>query len=185
MRTMMYANFLVICCFAMSEQSCMCGLDTTQQQVCYSPIIVEAKIESFSKKAYYIHYQISVTKFYKGEKGYDALADKTTLETPTEYTGCGPVDLKVGSSYILTVSVYRGKMEHSTCDLQVEASSATNALLEGLAGKYQENCDCEIPYYGAEPQFIYSKDQCGPLQCDNRDIVCARDDNGQCSWRHC
>lgn len=35
-------------------------------------------------------------------------------------------------------------MEHSTCDLLVDASIATNTLLEGLAGKYQDNCDCEV-----------------------------------------
>lgn len=35
-------------------------------------------------------------------------------------------------------------MHNDDCDLQVEASKATNTLLEGLDGKYLENCDCKV-----------------------------------------
>ncbi|XP_076081331.1 metalloproteinase inhibitor 3-like isoform X2 [Mytilus galloprovincialis] len=185
MRTMMmYSSFLVICLFAMSEQ-CGCPAPYTQQIVCDSPIVVEAKIESFSENDYDKNYQTSVTKFYKGKGTYDTLSNKTTLVTPKGTSMCGPVVLNVGSSYILSVSVYGDKMHHNLCELQVDASSATNKLLEGIAGKYEENCDCEIPSMYDPPQFGQrSNKQCGYSPC-HYDTVCARDGNGQCNWHNC
>ncbi|CAG2201246.1 unnamed protein product [Mytilus edulis] len=211
MRTMMmYSSFLVICLFAMSEQ-CGCPAPYTQQIVCGSPIVVEAKIESFSENDYDKNYQISVTKIYKvstkcvklikslssshsflnsisevGGKGmYDTLSNKTTLVTPKGTSMCGPVVLNVGSSYILSVSVYGDKMHHNLCELQVDASIATKKLLEGIAGKYEENCDCEIPSMYDPPQFGQrSNKQCGYSPC-HYDTVCARDGNGQCNWHNC
>ncbi|XP_071140106.1 metalloproteinase inhibitor 3-like [Mytilus edulis] len=185
MRTMMYASFLLICWFAISEQSCLCSFKYAQQHVCYSPIVVELKIDSYSENAYDRNYQISATKFYKGKGKYDTLANKTTLETPKDFTVCGPVDLEVGSSYILSVSIHNGKMHNNDCDLKVEASKATNTMLEGLAGKYEENCDCDIPTYFDGPIMFRSKKQCGTSYCDNRDVICARDDNDQCNWSNC
>ncbi|XP_052084386.1 metalloproteinase inhibitor 3-like isoform X1 [Mytilus californianus] len=188
MRTMrIYSIFLLICLFAMSEQ-CGCPAPYTQQIVCYDPIVVEAKIESFSERGYDKNYQITVTKFYKGKGEYDTLSDKTTLKTPKEASACGPVVLKVGSTYILSVSVYDGKMQHNLCGLQVDASSATNTLLEGIAGKYQENCDCGIPSMYEPPQRgPRTNKQCGhsPLACDNYDTICAKDGNDQCNWQNC
>ncbi|XP_063438717.1 metalloproteinase inhibitor 2-like [Mytilus trossulus] len=186
MRTMMYASFLLMCCFAISEQSCWCGSKSTQRNVCNSHIVVEAKIESYSENAYDRNYQISAKKFYKGkEEWYDKLADKTTLVTPKDFSVCGPVDLKVGFSYILTVYVTRGKMHNTHCDLQVEASKATNTLLEGLDGKYLKNCDCKIPHEMDEPQVFRSPNLCEHFHCGNRDILCARDVNGHCNWQPC
>ncbi|CAG2201248.1 unnamed protein product [Mytilus edulis] len=147
--------------------------------------VVELKIESYSENAYDRNYQISATKFYKGKGKYDTLANKTTLETPKDFTVCGPVDLEVGSSYILSVSIHNGKMHNNDCDLKVEASKATNTMLEGLAGKYEENCDCDIPTYFDGPIMFRSKKQCGTSYCDTRDVICARDDNDQCNWSNC
>ncbi|XP_063436550.1 metalloproteinase inhibitor 2-like [Mytilus trossulus] len=176
----MYSSLMVICCFAMSEQSCLCGSWYTQDIVCDSKIVVKAKIESFSMNDYYKNYQISETKIYKGKGTYDTLTDKTTLETPISYMACGPVDLKVGSSYILTASIHNGKMEISSCDLKVEASKASNTMLEGLAGKYEENCDCKTPNEFDQQIVLWrtNKQHCGYPHCnDNDDLVCARDDN--------
>ncbi|VDH93814.1 Hypothetical predicted protein [Mytilus galloprovincialis] len=168
----------------MSEQ-CECPAVYTQQLVCDDPLVVEAKIESFSESDYNKNYQISVTKFFKGKEAYDKLSDKTTLKTPKESAACGPVVFKVGSSYILSVSVSDGNMHHNLCGLQVDASSAKNILLEGLAGKYQENCDCEIPYMYDPPPFgPRSNNQCG-LPPDSHDTVCARHSGGQCYWENC
>lgn len=52
-------------------------------------------------------------------------------------------------------------MSHNLCGFQVDTSSATNTLLEGLAGKYQENCDCEVclivlVYVGHNKAKLYS-----------------------------
>ncbi|VDH93813.1 Hypothetical predicted protein [Mytilus galloprovincialis] len=92
---------------------------------------------------------------------YDTLSNKTTLVTPKGSYMCGPVVLNVGSSYFLSVSVYGEKMHHNLCQLQVEVSSASNKLLVGLAGKYQENCDCEVcfvvlAYVGCYKAKLYS-----------------------------
>ncbi|XP_052084391.1 metalloproteinase inhibitor 3-like isoform X5 [Mytilus californianus] len=188
MRTrMIHSSFLLICLFAMSEQ-CACPVQITQAIVCFDPIVVEAKIESVAEKSYYTNYQISVTKFYKGKREYDTLSNKTTLKTPKHSAACGPVVLKVGTSYILSVSAYAGIMQHNLCELQVEASSATNTLLNGIAGKYQENCDCKIPSMYEVPHMgPRTNNQCGHSTqgCDGVDSICARDRNGQCNWQNC
>ncbi|XP_052084388.1 metalloproteinase inhibitor 2-like isoform X3 [Mytilus californianus] len=191
MRTrMMCSSFLLICVFAMSEQ-CSCPIPYTQRIICYDPIVVEAKIESFSDDDYDTYYQISVTKFYNGKGEYDTLTNKTTLKTPKQSSACGPVILKVGSSYILSVAVYAvygNIMHHNLCELQVDAASATSTLLEGIAGKYQENCDCEIPNMYQPPQSgPRTKNQCGgfPRSCHSYHTICARDGNGQCNWQNC
>ncbi|VDH93808.1 Hypothetical predicted protein [Mytilus galloprovincialis] len=185
MRTMMiYSSLLVICCFVISEQSCLCGgYWYTQEIVCQSKLVIEATIESFLENDYYKKYQISVTKIYKGKGEYDTLTDKTTLETPNSYLVCGALGLKVGSSYILTASIRNGKMTIITCDLKVEVSKATNTMLEGLAGKYEENCDCQPPNDFDEQIVLWrtNKQHCGYPHCRiNRDAVCARDKNYQC-----
>ncbi|XP_071140105.1 metalloproteinase inhibitor 3-like [Mytilus edulis] len=182
---MMYSGLLLICLFALSEQ-CVCPAPYTQEMVCGSPIVVEANIKSFSENVYDKNYQISVTKFYKGKEMFDTLSNKTTLVTPKRTIMCRNVYLNIGWSYILSVFVYGDKMHHNFCELQVDASSATNTMLEGLAGKYQENCDCEIPSMYDLPHFgPRSNKQCGHSSCSDWDTVCARDGNGQCNWQNC
>ncbi|XP_052084430.1 metalloproteinase inhibitor 3-like [Mytilus californianus] len=187
MRTgMIQSCFLLILLFSMSEQ-CGCPAQYTQQVVCDSKLVVVAKVEAFASDNLQTNYQISVTKFYYGKMEYDKLSDKKTLETPKSSAECGPVVLSVGSSYILSVSLYNGKMSHNLCGLQVKAKSASQVLLKGLAGKYKDNCDCEIPYEFDPPQTgPQTKNQCrlAPRGCSYQS-VCSRDGNGRCKWQGC
>ncbi|XP_071140091.1 metalloproteinase inhibitor 1-like [Mytilus edulis] len=135
--------FLLILLFSVSEQ-CGCPAQYTQQVICDSKLVVVAKIDSSSSDGFNTNYKISVTKFYYGKMEYDQLSDKKTLETPKSSAACGPVVLTVGSSYILSVDLYDGKMSHNLCGLQVDAKKASQVLLQGLAGKYKDNCGCEV-----------------------------------------
>ncbi|CAG2205021.1 TIMP4 [Mytilus edulis] len=108
---------------------------------------------------------------------YDKLSDKKTLETPISTGACGPVVLTVGSSYILSVSLYAGKMSHNLCGLQVEAKKASQVLLQGLAGKYKDNCGCEMPYaFDPPPTGPQTRNQCrnSPPGCSYQSL-CSRD----------
>ncbi|XP_063438718.1 uncharacterized protein LOC134719673 [Mytilus trossulus] len=184
---MLYSCFVLSCLVSMSEQ-CKCYTIHTQSLVCEPLLVVlEAKIESFSETNNDTNYQISVKKIYKGE-GIYSFSDGTTLKTPKNPSACGPVVLKVGSSYILSVFVHDDNMHLRLCDIRASLSNATNALLEGMSGKYLEICRCQIPsIYAPAKTGPRTKHQCGdlPLACNNYDTICSRDNDGQCNWQDC
>ncbi|XP_076081325.1 metalloproteinase inhibitor 3-like [Mytilus galloprovincialis] len=178
--------FLLILLFSVSEQ-CGCPAQYTQQVICDSKLVVVAIIDSSSSDGFNTNYRISVTKFYYGKMEYDQLSDKKTLETPKSSAACGPVVLTVGSSYILSVDLYDGKMSHNLCGLQVEAKKASQVLLQGLAGKYKDNCGCEIPFaFDPPPTGPQTRNQCRntPPGCSYHSM-CSRNGYGRCKWQGC
>ncbi|VDI64560.1 Hypothetical predicted protein [Mytilus galloprovincialis] len=78
-------------------------------------------------------------------------------------------------------------MSHNLCGLQVEAKKASQVLLQGLAGKYKDNCGCEIPFaFDPPPTGPQTRNQCRntPPGCSYHSL-CSRNGYGRCKWQGC
>ncbi|XP_076081338.1 metalloproteinase inhibitor 2-like [Mytilus galloprovincialis] len=175
--------YLILSTFEYTLQ-CGCPAVYTQQIVCYSDIVMKARIED--QDVHVGEFTISIDEIYKGEDVLDSLPNNRTLTTPMESGMCGPITLDTGKTYIMTANSFDGRpMNINFCDFFAEEHEISLTLLRGLSGEYFNNCDCKLPYMWDDDT------RRGRLRCRrprgrcSSDAICSKNTRGRCKWQSC
>ncbi|XP_052084393.1 metalloproteinase inhibitor 2-like [Mytilus californianus] len=181
-------KFAIFLCLILSTfkytLQCGCPAVYTQQLVCYSDIVMKARIED--QDEHIGEFNISIDTIYKGEDVLDSLSNNRILTTPMESSKCGPITLDTGKIYIMTANSFDGApMNINFCDLVAEENEISLTLMRGLSGGYFSNCDCKIPYMWDDDT------RRGRLRCGratrgcSTNAICSKNTRGRCKWQSC
>ncbi|KAM4676184.1 metalloproteinase inhibitor 3 [Discoglossus pictus] len=171
-----------------SVEGCSCMHTHPQEAFCNSDIVIRAKV--VGKKLMddgpfgTLRYTVKQMKMYRG---FTKMPHVQYIYTEAYESMCG-IKLEVNKyQYLITGSVYDGKVYTGLCNLVEKWDKLTFAQRKGLNHRYHLGCNCKIKACYDLPCIITAKNEClwtRPLSDDYqaKNYACIKHKEGHCSW---